>query len=226
MNLSTSLPWYVHGVFVLTTVVTVLVFYLAAQRNRVVLALAALIMALQAVLTAVGFYDHSEALPPRVGLMILPSMLLMLYGLFSSNGRAFVASLDLRRYTLLHVVRVPVEVTIFWLFVHGLMPESMTFEGRNWDILSGLTAPLIALIGWNDGKPRRKLLIIWHIVCLLLVLQVVGTGILSAPSPFQQLSFDQPNRAVLQWPFVWLPSVIVPIVLFGHIAALRRLLAD
>jgi len=46
---------------------------------------------------------------------------------------------------------------------------------------------------------------------------------LSARTPFQQLAFDQPNIGVTLFPFVWLPSVVVPLVLVSHIAAIRQL---
>jgi hypothetical protein len=41
--------------------------------------------------------------------------------------------------------------------------------------------------------------------------------------PAQQLNFDQPNRAVLYFPYVWLPAIVVPIVLFSHLAALWQI---
>jgi cytochrome c biogenesis factor len=99
----------------------------------------------------------------------------------------------------------------------------MTFEGRNFDILSGISAPFIAYFGFNKRTLSRKTLLVWNVVCLALVLQVVVTGILSAPSAIQQFSFDQPNYAILIFPFVWLPGIVVPIVIFGHLTSIKRL---
>ncbi|HUQ96495.1 MAG TPA: hypothetical protein VM010_02440, partial [Chitinophagaceae bacterium] len=39
-----------------------------------------------------------------------------------------------------------------------------------------------------------------------------------------QLAFDQPDIAVLYFPFVLLPGVVVPVVLLSHLAAIRQLL--
>jgi hypothetical protein len=58
------------------------------------------------------------------------------------------------------------------------------------------------------------------------VLNVVITAIFCVPSPIQQLAFDQPNRAVLFFPYIWLPTVIVPIVFFSHAASLWKLLTN
>ncbi|HEX8427561.1 hypothetical protein [Hymenobacter sp.] len=46
------------------------------------------------------------------------------------------------------------------------------------------------------------------------------------PTPLQQLAFEQPNVAVMQFPFVWLPIFVVPVVAFTHVVALRRLLTS
>ena len=126
-------------------------------------------------------------------------------------------------YTYLFTIRVAVEFVILGLVIHKAMPESMSFEGRNFDILSGLSAPFIAYYGFRKKRIGTKALMAWNVVALLLVIQVVTTGILSIPSPIQQLSFDQPNLAVLYFPYVLLPGIVVPIVIFGHLAILRKL---
>ena len=122
--------------------------------------------------------------------------------------------------TLVHIVRIPVELTIFWLFQSKLMPQIMTFEGWNFDILSGISAPIIAYFAFRCNKINRPILIAWNIFALLLLANIVTIAILSLPSPIQKLAFEQPNYAVLYFPFIWLPTIIVPIVLFTHLASL------
>jgi hypothetical protein len=100
----------------------------------------------------------------------------------------------------------------------------MTFAGRNFDIAAGVTAPIVALLAFRNGQPRRGVLLAWNVVCLGLVLNIAVLGMLSAPTPFQQLGFDQPNVAVLRTPFIWLPALIVPAVILAHVAAIRQLL--
>jgi hypothetical protein len=87
-----------------------------------------------------------------------------------------------------------------------------------------LTAPLAYYFGFVKKKIRRTSLLLWNFACLLLLGNIVVNAALSAPSPFQRLAFDQPNRAVLYFPFIWLPAFIVPVVLFAHLVSLRRLL--
>jgi hypothetical protein len=102
----------------------------------------------------------------------------------------------------------------------------MTFEGRNFDILSGLTAPIIFWLVFRQGKINRLLLLVWNFLALGLLINIVVNAFLSFPFAFQQFAFDQPNRAVLYFPFVWLPTVVVPLVLFCHLASIWQLLSN
>jgi len=54
-------------------------------------------------------------------------------------------------------------------------------------------------------------------------LNIVINAILSVPTPIQQFAFDQPNIAILYFPFTWLPCFIVPAVLLSHIVSIKKL---
>jgi len=115
-------------------------------------------------------------------------------------------------------------LVLYWLFIGKLIPQMMTFNGRNFDILSGFLALIVYFVAFRSGMPKKWLLVCFNVIGLILLANVVIIAILSLPSPIQQIAFDQPNRAVLFFPYVWLPTIIVPIVLFGHLAALWQVL--
>jgi hypothetical protein len=122
------------------------------------------------------------------------------------------------------MVRIPVELVLLWLSLHKAIPQLMTFEGRNFDIISGITAPFIAYLGFTKTILNRRIILIWNFICLALLANIVVNALLSAPFPFQQFAFDQPNIAILYFPFSWLPTFIVPVILLGHLVSLRQLL--
>ncbi|MFB0907220.1 MAG: hypothetical protein QMB03_02880, partial [Spirosomataceae bacterium] len=122
-----------------------------------------------------------------------------------------------------HTSRLFVELVIGWLFLSKLVPEDLTFEGNNFDILAGLTAPFIAYFGIHKKLISNKLILIWNAICLGLLLNVVITGMLSSPLPFQQFNFEQPNVGMLYFPYVFIPGVVVPVVLLSHLVEIRRL---
>ena len=219
-----KLPTYISLVFGLTTIVTVWFFYLATKNSTTTLVILILWLIVQAVIGLSGFYTVTDTMPPRFLLLVLPPLLFII-GLFVTvKGRQYLDSLDTKFLTILHIIRIPVELVLFWLFINKAVPKLMTFEGRNFDILSGLTAPVIFYFGFIKQQIDKKIILLWNIICLGLLINIVVIAVLSAPFPFQKFAFDQPNIAVLYFPFVWLPCCVVPLVLLSHLATIRQLL--
>lgn len=219
-----QLPLYIPVVFIATCLLTWFFLYKSSRLSQRFMIIIAAWLAVQTVVSLLDFYKNTHAMPPRLGLAIgIP--ILSIIGLFATRkGRTLVDSWDLKWLTWLHVVRIPVELTLYWLFLYRQIPKLMTFEGVNYDILSGITAPVMILLCLSTPWVRRIPLLIWNFVCLGLLFNVVIRAVLAVPTPFQQLAFDQPNVAVLYFPYVWLPAFIVPAVLLSHLIAIRRLI--
>ncbi len=218
-----TLPSPIGITFVFTTILSVIFFFRAAHNSKIVLIILLAWMTLQGLIGQTEYLKLTDAMPPRLALMVLPTILTILALFILPGGRRFIDRLDLKMLTLLHVVRIPVELVLFWLFLHQLVPQIMTFEGRNLDIICGLTAPLVYYFFFIKKQMNSNFLILWNIMCIGLLFNIVGIAILSAPFPFQQFGLDQPNIAVLYFPFNWLPTVVVPLVLLSHLASIRQL---
>ncbi|MFN0141193.1 MAG: hypothetical protein ACKVQW_14025 [Pyrinomonadaceae bacterium] len=222
---------YVSVLFILTTIATVGFLFFAIRSvgfkttaARLLILIVPLWLIVQAVIGIGGFYQRTEGvMPPRLALYAVLPALLLIAAYFVFFSKELVEKLPLKLLTLLHVIRIPVELVLYSLFVQGAIPEVMTFAGRNYDILSGILAVVVYLAAFRNGAVNRKILIAYNILGLILLANIVTTAVLSLPTPMQQLAFEQPNRAVLYFPYVWLPSFIVPTVLFSHLAALWQL---
>lgn len=218
-----ALPAYIPWLFIGCTLWCLLIW---GQALKAVLSRRALLatgvglaawMGLQALLGSIGFYA-TVATPPRFPLLVMPMLVAFAVLLGHPRSRAVLLQTPVSLLLWVHVVRIPVEIVLYWLAHHGAVPPVMTFEGTNFDILSGLTA--LAMLRW--GQHHRTALLIWNFVCLGLLLNIVTTAILAAPSPFQQLAFDQPNIAIAFFPYGWLPSVVVPAVLLAHLVGIAK----
>jgi len=224
-------------IFILTVLLTVgfLLYALwTAHRKRTFIYLFAISigawMVFQGYLADAGFYATFDG-KPRLLAAVAPPLLLIISLFLFRGSRALLSGVSLEVLTLLSIVRIPVEIVIDWWYHAGLAPQLMTFEGRNFDIISGVTAPIVFFFVFYNPqssleKGKRVMLIIWNVACLLLLINIVVNAVTSIPSPIQTQAFDQPNIAVLQYPFIWLPSVIVPAVLFSHLVSLWRLLTE
>ncbi|MFK7934115.1 MAG: hypothetical protein AB8G22_11450 [Saprospiraceae bacterium] len=219
-----AVPMYLSVSFVLITALTVYLFSRCYRFPAIFWWSLLLWMLFQVGLVSSGFYQNFTAIPPRFPLLFVPTLFVMLYFLLSQKGQQIIDRFSLAQLTILHTIRIPVELVLYGLFIEKAIPEIMTFAGRNWDILAGLTAPVVYYFMFVKKTMSRRSLLIWNVLSLLLVLNIVIHAILSAPSPFQQFGLDQPNIAIFHFPFVWLPSVVVPLVIFAHLVAIRRLI--
>lgn len=231
------LPLYMPIAFILITLlalgfVTLLINTASksVSRNTFCQIIAIIIawLVLQASLSYLGIYSQSpEAIPPRIILLgVLPPIIAILILFITRQGKLFIDRMSMQMLTYVHLIRIPVELVLYGLFLNGTIPELMTFEGRNLDILAGITAPIVGFLGISQHKMGKTTLLLWNFICLGLLLNIIVTAILSAPSPFQQLAFAQPNIAILYFPFSWLPVFVVPLVLFAHLAAIRKLISN
>jgi len=221
-----NLPAYVSVVFILTTGLTLFFLFKATQYTKSVLIGSMLWLVLIFSVALTGFYEDTTRMPPSLAFLIGPPTIFILVLFLRPKGKKFINTIDPRWISYLHVVRFPVEIVLFLLFTYQYIPEVMTFEGRNFDVLSGITAPLVAYFGYTKHRLNRGILLIWNFACLALLFNIVIIAILCAPFPFQQLAFDQPNVAVFHFPFVWLPGFVVPAVLFSHLVSIRKLIVE
>jgi hypothetical protein len=226
-----DLPLYIPIIFIGTVLATLAFLVFAIRQSNlsrsganIVLLVLIVWLFFQSVVSLKGFYyTDTRSMPPRFGLLIVPPLLVIIFLFITRRGRVFMDSLPLVPITLLSIVRIPVEITLYWLCLHRYVPELMTYIGRNFDLISGNTAPFIAYAIYR-GAISRRLILWWNIIALCLLLNIVVNAVLSAPLAFQQFAFDQPNVGLLYFPFIWLPSFIVPVVLFTHLVSIRRML--
>ncbi|MFY0627289.1 MAG: hypothetical protein JXR07_13395 [Reichenbachiella sp.] len=230
-----ELPAYIGLVFIATTIATVGFIYFGIQstekkkENKVALTVLIVIctwLALTGFLAYNGFYRNYEAIPPRLVFVFGPTLLSTFILLLIKKSRAFLLKVPITTLTYLHIVRVPVEMVLWWLALNKALPLMLTFEGINHDILSGVSAPFVAIFLVGINRYHRITAIIWNFVALGLLFNIVGHALLSAPTPFQKFSFEQPMIAVFYLPYIWLPAFIVPAVFFSHLVSLMQLFSN
>jgi len=206
-----NLPNWINLIFILTTIATIGFFHFSNDKPKLLTSLIIIWSILHSILAYYGFYQNMQAIPPRFGLILIPTTLIIIYSLLPKQRNYILEKRNTKVSTFLHVVRLPVEIVLMQLFIHKMVPELVTFEGRNFDIIMGITAPIIGFLYLKQWLGKKGLLI-WNIIGLCLVLFILFNGILSAELPFQQFGFEQPNKAIGYFPFILLPATVVPIV--------------
>lgn len=213
-------------IFIVTLILTIYFLFKSSHESYRLLWIVVFWIILQSILSISGFYLDSDAMPPRFIFFILPPVIFISLCFAIKKYREKCLSFNLAFLTLIHTVRILIEIILWKLSKSFLVPVDMTFEGNNFDIIAGLTAPLIYYYGIKKKKIKPTIIFAWNFMSLALLLNVVYLGVFSAPSPIQLFAFEIPNRAMLQFPFVLLPAFIVPVILFSHINTIYKLLKE
>jgi hypothetical protein len=168
---------------------------------------------------------HFQA-PPTM-LALLPCVLAIAIGLaLSPVGRRIAFGLPLAALVGYQGFRVLVELVMHRAYVEGLMPVQMSYSGRNFDIVTGLTALLLGAWLLSGERQSRGLVFAWNTLGLVLLANVVGVALLSAPTPRRVFMNEPANVWITHAPWVWLPAVMVLAALCGHVLVYRRLFGE
>lgn len=197
---------------------------LAARRTALSVAtVLGVLFMLAVVTTRTAWLSDFQATPPHLVRFIGPHvMLALVVGAVSPYGRRLATSLPLAWLIGFQAFRIPVEWLLHEFYREGLAPIQITYLGRNFDILSGLTAIPVAWLVARGAAPTA-LIRAWNWLGVCLLGNVVGVALMSMPGPFRYF-LNEPSTAFIGgFPYVFVPTLFVPTALLGHVLVFRRL---
>jgi hypothetical protein len=156
-----------------------------------------------------------------LAVLIIP-MITILAFTFSKAGKEILLRIPFENIIRIQAFRFFVELLLWALYLESQVPVQMTFEGRNFDVLSGFSAPIIAFLV-TKGKISGMGLVIWNIACLGSLINILTTAILSMPTPLRVFMNEPSNTIVTLFPVSWLPGLLVPLAYGLHFLSLRQL---
>jgi hypothetical protein len=186
------------------------------------LAASAAWMAATWISAASGILANFDRTPPPFALLVLAVFILAGALAFSRLGARLSKWLPLWVLVAVQGFRLPLELAMHAMYERGVMPVQMSYSGRNFDIVTGVTAIAVALLVWSE-RAGRRVVAVWNVVGLALLANVVTVAILGTPR-FQYFGPEHLNVWVTHPPFVWLPAVMVLAALAGHLVIFRALL--
>jgi uncharacterized membrane protein len=171
-----------------------------------------------------GFFSDFSKLPPRPALAILIPLPFVLLIAFSKKGTQLLRAVPPHWLVYMQSFRIGVELLLLFAFIAGKLPVQMTFEGRNFDVITGVLALPVGWLLTRKKSNATKLTIAFNIVGMLLLLNILVIAVLSMPTPLRYFMNEPSNTLVAEFPFILLPGVLVPIAYGLHIFSLRQLL--
>ena len=168
-----------------------------------------------------GVVKNMAMRPPGIAFLVIPILCFLIFFIvrFSADARVALA-FPLWIILGTQCFRIGVELFLHQLWIDGLVPKMLTFEGANVDIFIGASAPLIA---WESTRGRlgMRLALTWNVLGLLALANVVIRAVLTAPGPFNLIHAEVPNLMFGTFPFMFIPGFFVPLAVVLHVLAIR-----
>jgi hypothetical protein len=169
-----------------------------------------------------GFFANFSGLPPRLAFALLAPLPVVLLFIRSPAGRQFLQTIRPQWLIYLQSFRILVEIAIWILVRNGSLPVQLSFEGRNFDILTGLLAFPVGYYCFVKKTWPPVTALVYNIAGLVLLVNVVTISTLSMPTPLR-VFHNQPDSSLLtRFPFIYLPGLLVPLAYTLHILSLRQ----
>ncbi len=178
------------------------------------------VVAFALLVSASGVLMRFDILPPPAPIFLVVVVATALGIAFSSVGTRLVEYIPLWALVGAHIFRVFAELAIYSAYESGLAPVQMTIHGNNFDIVTALTAPLLAVYLFK--RPDPKIAGVWSVAGLLVLGVVIGTGVLSLPLPIRVFMNEPSTVWIAQFPYTLLPGVLVFSAILGHVLIFRK----
>ncbi|MHA5244629.1 hypothetical protein, partial [Escherichia coli] len=130
-----------------------------------------------------GLLSDFAAMPPRMLLIVLPPLVFFLVLLRARQFNGLTEQFNIFWLVYAQSFRILMEFILWLLYRYNVIPVQMTFEGRNFDILIGITAPFIAYYCFVKKTWPLKVALIWNFAGIALLLNIVSIALLSTPYP-------------------------------------------
>ncbi|HEX9953514.1 MAG TPA: hypothetical protein VGB53_17250 [Rubricoccaceae bacterium] len=188
------------------------------QATRLAVAVAGAFLGVSGALAAAGVLADVDARPPPAAILLVLLAAGMVAVAFSSVGDRLQAW-PVGVLVGVQAFRIAVEALLFAAHRAGEVPVEMTFEGHNFDIVTGVLAAGIGLWAWR-GSPPRWVVAAWNGLGLVLLVVVIATA---ARSAFGFTETTPRLTLPTAWPGVWLPAWLVQLAFLGHLLVFRSL---
>jgi hypothetical protein len=174
-------------------------------------------------LALAGFFANYQALPPRIPLSMLVPLAAILVIVFSRGGAVLLQVMPAHWPIYAQTFRIGVELVIWLAVVNKLMPIQLSFEGRNFDVVTGLLAIPVGYYVFVARRWPTWVAVGYHLMGMGLLVNVLVVSFLSMPTPLRVFHNEPANTLITQFPFIYLPGMLVPLAFSLHIISLRQL---
>ena len=167
----------------------------------------------------------SSAFPPKVPLLLVfPPFLFTGFFFASGKFKSIINNTPIKWTVYFQTFRIIVELLLLGMAMNNMIPKEASLEGYNFDVLIGLTAPMVAWLAFSKKAIGKSTLIIWNICGFVTLSIVVFVFMSHAYFPhFWHKQYSILETGFGLFPFTYLAGFLMPAAVFTHVFCLVKL---
>lgn len=170
----------------------------------------------------------SYEFPPRFALaFILPSFVFTGIFLFKSRKKKWINEIPEHWIIYFQSFRIVVETLFVYSVSAGILNHQVTIEGYNFDMIVGISAPIVALLVYQLKVLPRTIVKIWNFLGLAVLASVIFVFLTSVYKP-EIYGAAEPLLPLdaFVYPYVLVAGFLMPVAVFLHILSILQLRKD
>lgn len=171
-----------------------------------------------------GFLTELQ-LPPRLPLFIfLPFAIFSIIFYRRAVKSTWIKHIPLHWLAFPQAFRILVEILLLYTFYAQIIPKEATFEGLNFDVLMGISAPFVGYYLLKNPNPSMKFATFWNILGILMILFV---AFIIGSSFYNPQIWGHDTMMVstdfVKFPYLLVAGFLAPLGIFMHIISLAKI---
>jgi len=197
----------------------------AIKKKKVMLVIGLLLWQVYIFVVATSGIIETYELPPRFPLfLIMPAFLFTGVFIYKNRNNAWIQNIKPSTLIYIQVFRVAVELLFVFSISANVLPKLVTIEGYNFDMLIGLTAPIVAFLVFNKKLLSKRIALLWNYLGLFVLASVVALFITSTYVPnLYNSEIPLISLDATRYPYVLIAAFLMPLAVFLHILSIVQL---
>ncbi|MBN4072929.1 hypothetical protein JYT74_02695 [Crocinitomix catalasitica] len=166
---------------------------------------------------------YSDSLPPRIPLLIFfPVFQFSFVIILIKKNRELIKAIPQTALIYVQSFRILVEFLILGMYIEHIVPQAATFEGYNFEIVTGLIALVVAYFV-QKGSIGRKGILAWNFAGLfsLAIIIFIITTSFYFPS-FWCADVPLVTKEFSQMPYLLLAGILAPMAACFHLISIKQ----
>ena len=169
-----------------------------------------------------GFFSVAS-LPPRFLIILLPNAVFGVYLLsFRVSGAfSFLKYFPAALLVGVQFYRFVLEFLVWEFHQQKLVPLEITYGGRSFDFLIGISSLVAAFLLYKKVRHAKKIGVLFNVFGMASMVNIIFIVATSFPSPFRLF---ETNYLPTFFPGILIPGFIAPFAIYMHLLSLKQLI--